>query len=236
MSKISIVSVTVGLTFALASAQADGPPGLEKKGGVPPGLAKKGGVPPGLAKKQTNEPQQNPAPPAQVAAVPTPATPAATPAPATPVTPTAPTTTRPAPSAPVPQPPPTATPSTPSKPAVSNYELKNRLDKEVETIKDRIGENDLQSPALREISRMTGVPVGRLEEQRKAHGAGYPALLLGNLIAKQSNATFPQLMAARKTEKDWSTIAVRYHVPLQPLLDDLLDLKRHLNQVQQRRS
>ena len=222
MSKIAIMSVGVGLTFVLAVCADNVPPGLQKKGGVPPGLQKKGGVPPGQAKKQVDDQPQSPAQPSQVATAPTPA---ASPAP-----------TAPAPATPAaaPQPPQPASPT--SRPAPSHYELKNRIDREVETIKDRIGENDLQSPALREISRITGVPVGRLEEQRKAHSVGYPALLIGNLIAKQSSASFPQLIAARKTEKDWSTIAVRYHVPLQPLLDDILELKRHLNQVQQRRS
>jgi hypothetical protein len=75
-----------------------------------------------------------------------------------------------------------------------------------------------------------------LEQQQRDHQAGYPALLLANLICKEKNASFNNLMEARKDGTSWGTIAQRRNMDLQPLLDNLIELKRHLNQVQRARS
>ena len=114
--------------------------------------------------------------------------------------------------------------------------LRAKIDHEVETIKDRIADNHLGSTTLREISRLTGTPVQRLEQQQRDHQAGYPALLLANMICKEKNASFNNLMEERKQGTSWGVIAQRRNVNLQPLLDNLIELKRHLNQVAKARS
>jgi len=143
--------------------------------------------------------------------------------------------TAPSPTAPS-TPPATPQPTTTTQPTITHREAKERLDRELQIIPERIEENLLDTPALKQISRITGVPVERLLEQRKEYDAGYPGLLLGNLIAQQTKATFKQLITERKrTNAPWSVIAHQRHVELQPLLESVLDLKRHLNQVQQQR-
>lgn len=203
-------SIFLGMTLSAFAQEDKTPPGLEKKGGVPPGLQKKGGLPPGQAKKQDEQPlAQQPAPPAAAA----PAKPAA-------------------PAASVP-----AVPAPAPAPAASNTrELKARLDLAVEETQDRVKEQHIGPAALKEIHRLTGVPLTRLQEFRDAHKTGFPALLLGNLIAKQSNASFRDLLAMRANGKRWSEIAERHNVAIEPLLDKMVEFKRHLREVEQRRS
>jgi hypothetical protein len=234
MKTIFVVGLTLALT-GLVQAADDVPPGLEKKGGVPPGLQKKGGLPPGQAKKQ------------QAAATPATA-PATTTPPATPATPAAPATApAPAPATPAtPAPPQQAAAKEPVKepakettataPKASHYEVKTRLEQELDIIQRRVVTKDLDNPAIKQISRITGVSVAKLHQQQEEYDAGYPGLLLGNLIAKQSNASFKQLITEHKDKNlKWTTVAQRRNVALQPLLDEVLVLKRHLNQVQQQR-
>ena len=204
-------SIFLGVAFVGFAQEAKTnktPPGLEKKGGVPPGLQKKDGVPPGQAKKEDGQP-------ATVAAT--------SPAP-TPVA---------APAAPAKAPAPAPAPA----PAASNTgELKARLDLAVEETQDRIKEEHLGPPALKEIHRLTGVPLDRLQDFREAHKTGFPALLIGNLIAKQSNASFRDLLGMRAKGKRWSEIAERHNVAIAPLLDKMVEFKRFLREVEQRRS
>lgn len=204
-------SIFLGITLAAFAQDDKTPPGLEKKGGVPPGLAKKGGLPPGQAKKQDEQPVVQQTPPAAIAVAPAkPAAPAAS-----------------APAAPAPAPAPAAN---------NTRELKARLDLAVEETQDRIKEQHIGPAALKEIHRLTGVPLTRLQEFRDAHKTGFPALLLGNLIAKQSNASFRDLLAMRANGKRWSEIAERHNVAIEPLLDKMTAFKRHLREVEQRRS
>lgn len=212
-------SIFLGIAFAGFAEQTKTnktPPGLEKKGGVPPGLQKKEGVPPGQAKKQDEQPAaQQSAPAATASALAKPAAPAA----AAPAAPAA-----------------AATAAAPA-PVTSNIgELKARLDLAVEETQDRIKEEHLGPAALKEIHRLTGVPLTRLQEHREAHKTGFPALLLGNLIAKQSNASFKDLLAMRARGKRWSEIAERHNVAIAPLLEKMVEFKRHLREVEQRRS
>jgi hypothetical protein len=169
---------------------------------VPPGLEKKGRVPPGLAKKGGVPPGQAKKEEQTNG-----------PAPVAVATPTAPAA------------------SAPTAPTLSYSALKVKLDREVELVNDRVHDTHLQSTTLREISRLTGVPVARLEQQQQDHHAGFAGLLLGNLIIKEKNASFKNLIEERNQATSWSVIAQRRNVSLQPLIDSTIELKRHINQV-----
>ncbi len=208
MKELAILcTVLVFATGYAVSADNDKDEGKGKK--VPPGLEKKGGVPPGQAKKRGQS--DDTAPATTPAGANTPATPASPAAPASPVPAEAAKTS------------PTAAKvdakNAAPKPATL-AEQKTALDTHARTINQATKSNpSLQKVALQQISKETGVSVEQLQQQEKNHPeAGANALLLGNLIAKESNTKFGELMRARESGKHWADIAKAHNVDIDALV------------------
>ena len=199
------------IVFAFCAAQVEISARADNKDkdkkGVPPGLAKKDGVPPGQAKKQEaqEEVKANPSQPAG---------PAPTDANAT-AAPSAPTATQSG------TPQPNAASSSPAVIA----EQKERIDYQIRIINEGTQRPHVKKMALEQIAKETGLQLSVLQEQEKNHpGIGTSALLLGNLIAKRSNAKFRDVIAEREQGRHWAEIAAWHRVPVPPLIQKSSDV------------
>lgn len=78
------------------------------------------------------------------------------------------------------------------------------------------------------------MPVVTLEQQDKNHPEiGMSALLLANLICKQSNAKFRDVIAQREKGHPWPEVAAWHRVPLAGLIQKASDVSSVVKAVQE---
>jgi hypothetical protein len=217
MKKLAIVCTIIGLCTGYALSAEN-----EKEEGkkAPPGLQKKGGVPPGQAKKKG---QADEASPAEAPAAVTPAN-----APASANTPAAPAASAPVASTA------TAKPAAaPAKPATL-AEQKSVIDNNMRTINQATKSNPaMHKVALQHISKETGIPIEHLREQDKNFpDATDTALLLANVIAKQSGTKFRDIYHARDNGKHWAEIAKAHSVDVALVVQKSAGLAQALRAAQ----
>jgi hypothetical protein len=210
-AKILAVSVVSALAFSAAAADQDEkklPPGLQKKEGkLPPGQAKKRGAGEEQVRTVTNTVYVT----NTVTAAPAPSVPGspkaqeAKPVPApTPTTPTAPS----APVAKVPA------PATPQPVKVEKADLEKR----VKTVNNLADKEAPRRAGLDAISKETGVPLAKLQAQRREHdGIGIAGLTMANVIAGKTGKPAATYIRAHLSGKPWDKIAADNGVKLEEL-------------------
>ncbi len=92
----------------------------------------------------------------------------------------------------------------------------------------------MKAIAFQQISKETGIPVATLEQQEKNHpGIGMSALLLANLISKQGNVKFRDVVDEREKGRPWAEIAAWHRVSVAPLIQKASDVSSVVKAVQE---
>lgn len=207
------VILTTALTISALAADQDEkklPPGLQKKEGkLPPGQAKKRGAGEEQVRTVTNTVYVT----NTVSAAPAPSVPGspkaqeAKPLPApTPTTPTA-------PSAPVAKVPAPATPA----PAVVKVD-KDDFEKRLKSVNNLADKEAPRRAGLDAISKETGVPLAKLQSQRRENdNLGLAGLTIANVIAGKTGKPAGTYIRQRENGKAWDKIASENGVSLEEL-------------------
>jgi hypothetical protein len=188
--------------FAADNEEKKLPPGLQKKEGkLPPGQAKKRGAGEEQVRTVTNTVYVT----NTVTAAPTPGAPAT---PTTPAVTKAPGTPNSAPA-----------PKTPAVPAVTPVKVeKADLEKRVKTVNNLADKEAPRRAGLDAISKETGVPLAKLQAQRRENdGIGLAGLTMANVIAGKTGKPAATYIRAHLSGKPWDKIAADNGVSLEEL-------------------
>jgi hypothetical protein len=194
--------------FAADNEEKKLPPGLQKKEGkLPPGQAKKRGAGEEQVRTVTNTVYVT----NTVTAAPTPGAPAT---PTTPAVTTVPAVTK-APGTPNTAP----APKPPVVPAATPVKVeKADLEKRVKTVNNLADKEAPRRAGLDAISKETGVPLAKLQAQRREHdGIGLAGLTMANVIAGKTGKPAATYIRAHLSGKPWDKIATDNGVKLEEL-------------------
>jgi hypothetical protein len=189
--------------FAADNEEKKLPPGLQKKGGLPPGQAKKRGAGgEDQVRTVTNTVYITNTVPGAPA---TPTTPAVTTVPAVTKAPGTPNTA--------------PAPKTPTVPVATPVKVeKADLEKRVKTVNNLADKEAPRRAGLDAISKETGVPLAKLQAQRREHdGIGLAGLTMANVIAGKTGKPAGTYIRAHLSGKPWDKIAADNGVKLEEL-------------------